>query len=427
MKLQAARGTRDVLPPEVERWQQVEAVARAVFELYGFRQIRTPIFEDGKVFEKGTGEESELVQKQMYRFTDHGGHELTLRPEGTPPVVRAYLEHGLYQSKDVDKFYYAGPMFRYERPQKGRYRQFHQIGVEAFGSELPGLDAEVIDMGMTWLQELRVRGLQLQVNSVGDARCRPAYQEALVAAQRQVLDELCEDCHRRHRTNPLRVFDCKRRSCRTLLDRLPSILDHLCDPCREHFDKVVGYLREWEVPHQVTPRLVRGLDYYRRTVFEVTSAALGAQDALLGGGRYDGLVAAMGGPDIPGIGFAAGVERVVMALPDREPAPALDCFLVMVEEGLEEVGLGLLRRLRREGLRCSADYQGRSLRAQMRAANRTAAPVVLIVGPDEVAEGAFTLKRMADGRQLQAPAGELAEAVRSLLQDHPRAGSPGTD
>ncbi|MFQ5742514.1 MAG: histidine--tRNA ligase [Acidobacteriota bacterium] len=416
MTLRAARGTRDVLPPEVERWQHVEEEARRAFALYGLQEIRTPVFEDSGVFEKGTGEQSEIVQKEMYRFTDLGDHDLTLRPEGTPPVVRAYLEHHLGDSKDLTKLYYIGPMFRYERPQKGRYRQFHQIGVEVFGSEAASVDAEVIDMAMFWLGSLGVEAPALAINSVGDGECRPAYRRALLEAQERVLDRLCDDCRRRHRVNPLRVFDCKKEGCRPLLDELPSVLDYLCNGCREHFDCVRGYLQEWEIEYSVSPHLVRGLDYYRRTVFEITSPVLGAQDALLGGGRYDGLVAAMGGADVPGMGFASGLERVVLALPERSPAPILDCYLVTVDESARSTGLALLRRLRRHGLRCTTDHQGRSMKAQMRAANRSGAPLVLIVGPDEVAAGTFTIKRMADGEQVTGSNTNPAASILELLK-----------
>ena len=416
MNLRAARGTRDVLPPEVDRWQRVESVARRTFALYGMQEIRTPIFEDSKVFEKGTGEQSEIVQKEMYRFTDLGGHDLTLRPEGTPPVVRAYLEHRLAEGKDVTKLYYIGPMFRYERPQKGRYRQFHQIGAEAIGSEDPAVDAEVIEMAMFWLQELGVESPTLSINSVGDKDDRPSYMEKLVAAQREHLADLSEDSRRRHEINPLRVFDSKDPRDQAVIEKLPTIIDHLSSGNRDHLDRVCAYLSDWGVEFQLEPRLVRGLDYYRRTVFEITSPALGAQDALLGGGRYDGLVQQMGGKvDAPAVGFASGLERIVLAMPDEQPAPSVDCFVVTIDESVRAAGLDLMWRLRHSGIRTTADYQGRSLKAQMRAANRSAAPTVVIIGPDEVASGKFTIKRMSDGQQISSATDSLAEDIRTLL------------
>lgn len=414
MSLKAVRGTRDILSPEVERWQEVEAEARRVFALYGLREIRTPIFEDSQVFEKGTGEASEIVQKEMYRFTDQGDHDLTLRPEGTPPVVRAYLENRLGQSKDVTRLYYVGPMFRYERPQKGRYRQFHQVGVELFGSEAPTVDAEVIELGMRWLGALTGAGggaIRLVVNSVGDAECRPAYRKALVKALDGVLERLCEDCRQRRLTNPLRVFDCKREGCQGVVESLPTVFDHLCDPCRAHFDAVRQRLDRWRVPHEVDSRLVRGLDYYRRTVFEVTSSRLGAQDALLGGGRYDGLVETLGGEDVPGIGFAAGLERVVMALPGASAEPSLDCWVVTVDESVRDAALDLVQDLRAAGLRSVVDHQDRSMKAQMRAADRSGAPAVVIVGPDEVKAGAYTVRRMSDGHQEMASGADLSRLL----------------
>ncbi len=413
--LRAPRGTRDIVSPEVEVWQRVEAAARTAFGRYGFREIRTPIFEDSGVFVKGTGETSEIVQKEMYRFRDLGGHDLTLRPEGTPPVVRAYLEHNFGHSRDVARFYYIGPMFRYERPQKGRYRQFHQIGVEAFGSESAAVDAEVIDMAMTWLGDLGVTPLRLQINSVGDQDDRPAYMERLLDAQRGFLDEMSDESRRRHELNPLRVFDSKDPRDHAVIEKLPTIIDHLSAENRGHFDEVCGYLDDWGVEYTVEPRLVRGLDYYRRTVFEITSPALGAQDALLGGGRYDGLVAQMGGQDAPGVGFAAGLERIVLALPQSEAAASLDCYVVTVSADLSDEALRLMRALRAGGVRCTTDFQGRSMKAQMKAANRSGAPAVVILGPDELAKGVCTVKWMDSGEQQEVPLDGPAEAFGAAL------------
>ncbi len=411
--LRAPRGTRDVISPEVERWEEVESTARATFARFGFREMRTPIFEHSAVFEKGTGETSEIVQKEMYRFRDLGGHDLTLRPEGTPPVVRAYLEHGLGQSRDVTRLYYIGPMFRYERPQKGRYRQFHQIGAEAFGSESAAVDAEVIDMAMTWLTDLGVTPLTLQINSVGDRTDRPRYMERLGAAQRELYEQMSEDSQRRHALNPLRVFDSKDPRDQVVIEQLPTMLDHLSDENRAHFEQVCGYLADWGIDFSVAPRLVRGLDYYRRTVFEITSSLLGAQDALLGGGRYDGLVAQMGGEDVPGVGFAAGLERIVLALPEREGATPLDCYVVTVSADLGAEAMRLMRGLRGAGLRCTRDFQGRSMKAQMKAANRSGAPATVILGPDEMAKGVCTVKWMESGEQLEVPLDRLAAHMRA--------------
>ena len=425
-ELRAPRGTRDVTSPEVERWQQVEGAARQTFARYGFREMRTPIFEDSAVFEKGTGETSEIVQKEMYRFDDLGGHDLTLRPEGTPPVIRAYVEHNLGQSKDVARFYYIGPMFRYERPQKGRYRQFHQIGVEALGSESAAVDAEIIDMAMRWLGDLGIDSLRLVVNSVGDGDDRPAYLEKLVEAQKELLTEMSEDSRRRHEINPLRVLDSKDPQDQPVIEKLPTMIEHLGAENRAHFDEVCGYLSDWGVDFTVEPRLVRGLDYYRRTVFEITSSALGAQDSLLGGGRYDGLVAQMGGEDVPGVGFAAGLERIVMALPEGTGAADLDCYVVTVSRDLMSEAMAVLRDLRGHGFRCTADFQGRSMKAQMKAANRSAAPAVAILGPDELAKGVCNLKMMESGEQHEVSLEILATVLADELRNDDHSGNAGS-
>ena len=413
--LKAPRGTRDVISPEVERWQDVERSAHDTFGRYGFREMRTPIFEDSAVFEKGTIETLQSAQKEMYRFVDLGGHELTLRPEGTPPVIRAYVEHNLGHSKDLDRFYYIGPMFRYERPQRGRYRQFHQIGVEVFGSESAALDAEVIDMAMTWLGDLGLRSLQLCVNSVGDHDDRPAYMEKLIEAQRSVLGEMSENSRRRHEANPLRVFDSKDPQDQLLIEKFPTILDHLRSQNRAHFDEVCAYLSDWGIDYSVEPRLVRGLDYYRRTVFEVTSSVLGAQDALLGGGRYDGLVGQMGGDDIPGVGFAAGLERIVLALPEGAGAGPIDCYVVTVSPDLIPQAMKVMRDLRSHGLCCTTDFQGRSMKAQMKAANRSNAPATVIFGPDELSKGFCTLKMMESGEQREVSLELLVKDLQRIV------------
>ena len=413
--LQAPRGTHDVFAPEVGRWQHVERATHETFARYGFTEIRTPVFEDSAVFEKGTGADSEIVQKQMYRFTDPGGQELTLRPEGTPPVIRAYLEHGLGQSKDVDRFYYIGPMFRFERPQKGRFRQFHQVGVEALGSESAALDAEIIDMAMAWLNGLGVAAPRLKINSVGDRDDRPAYMEKLIGAQARLLDRMSEDSQRRHQVNPLRVFDSKDPRDQAVIDQLPIMKDHLSAANRDHFDEVCACLDDWGIAYEIEPRLVRGLDYYRRTVFEITSEALGAQDALLGGGRYDGLVAQMGGDDVPGVGFAAGLERLVLALPEAPPPAALDAYVVTARPEVRAAALRVMRELRAAGLRCTADFKERSMKAQMKAANRSGAPAAVILGPDELAKGACTLKWMETGDQQETPLDKLVDDLRERI------------
>jgi len=418
VSLQAIRGTRDILPGEVEHWQRIEDSARAIFDLYGFREMRTPIFEDSAVFLKGTGETTDIVQKEMYRFEDLGGNDLTLRPEGTPPVIRAYLEHSLGQGKSIDRYYYIGPMFRYERPQKGRYRQFHQIGVEVLGSESPRVDAEVMEMAMRWLADLGVQAPDLRVNTVGDEPSRVAYRAALEAALEPRLEELCGDCRRRATTNPLRVLDCKVPGCQAVVATLPLIHDHLSDRSAAHFEAVRRHLDSLGVAYRVDARMVRGLDYYRETVFEVTSSALGAQDSVLGGGRYDGLVAQMGGEDVPGVGFASGIERILLAMGDLAPRPETDVFVVGFDASVEARVHEAVARLRAGGVRAlTADYDGRNKKAQARAAKRSGAPWQLVIGPDEVAADRYTLRHVAEDRRVETGWDDLVTVARREIGD----------
>ena len=342
--ISAIRGTHDILPGEVERWQRVESVARRVFERYGYAEVRTPIIEREELFAKGTGETTDIVQKEMYAFTDKGGERVTLRPEATPSLVRAFVEHSLEQAMAVPKIYLLGPMFRYERPQKGRYRQFHQLDVEVFGIVDPAVDAEVIDLAWTLVDELGITGAELVVNSVGCPACRPAFDEALINALGDDVSTLCADCQRRATTNPLRIFDCKVPQDQPVIDRLPHSIDYLCEACRRHFDALVAHLDAYGLPCRVSHRLVRGLDYYTRTTFEILVGNIGAQNAILGGGRYDGLVKRLGGPDRVGIGFAAGIERLVLAMPEgagaRQRAPV---FVAALGEAARSPALALLR------------------------------------------------------------------------------------
>ncbi len=417
--IEAVKGARDILPDEMGRWHFVETSARDVFDLYGFREIRTPIFESTELFARGIGEGSDIVAKEMYTFADRKGRSLTLRPENTAPVVRAYIEHQMHRRSEVERLYYMGPMFRYERPQKGRMRQFYQIGVEVFGSDHPAVDAETLEMLVAWLDRLGIRPIRLLLNSVGCPVCRPAYREALVAFLGPRRDSLCEDCRRRLATNPLRCFDCKVPADRELMAGAPAILEHLCGECRDHFARVRGYLESFAIPHAIEPRLVRGLDYYRRTAFEVTLPGLGAQNALLGGGRYDGLVEALGGPAIPGFGFAVGEDRLAMSLPADAalPAEAPEVFVVALGEGSVGPALGIARRLRRAARRVVLDpLPHKSLKAQMRRANDLGARFVLILGQEEIARGQLILKRMSDGTQATVGEQDLESRIREMAR-----------
>jgi len=412
----AIRGTHDILPGEIEKWQLVERVARALCERYGYVEIRTPIIEREELFAKGTGETTDIVQKEMYAFTDKGGERVTLRPEATPSLVRAYVEHSLEQALPATKIFTLGPMFRYERPQKGRYRQFHQFDVEVFGMNDPAVDAEVIDLAWSLVLALQIAQAELVVNSVGCANCRPRFQEALLAALGEDLPRLCQDCQRRAKTNPLRIYDCKVEADQPVIDRLPHSIDYLCEPCATHFAAVRSQLDDWGIPWQLSHRLVRGLDYYTRTTFEILGQSLGAQNALLGGGRYDGLVKDLGGPDRTGIGFAAGMERLVLALPaDVAVEPAPRAFVVGIGEDGRAEALRLLRELRQAGVAAQMEFEARSIRAQMKRADRLAARVTLIVGGDELARGEVTLRDMRSGEQQGIARADVVPSTARLL------------
>ena len=395
----AIRGTHDILPGEIERWQHAEQVIRDVCARYGYREIRTPVIEREELFAKGTGETTDIVQKEMYAFEDKGGERVTLRPEATPSMVRAYVEHALEQALPTVKLFSFGPMFRYERPQKGRYRQFHQLDVEVFGVSDATLDAEVIEMAASLVRELGVDEAELVINSVGCRDCRPGFGRALLEALGERKSDLCGDCRRRSEINPLRIFDCKVPSCQPIVDALPHSTDYLCDGCREHFRTVTDQLTALKLEYRVSHRLVRGLDYYARTTFEVLGSTLGAQNALLGGGRYDGLVRQLGGPDRAGIGFAAGMERLVLAMPEGPGASVPDAFVVALGEVARPAAHVLARDLRHAGMATLVDYDARSLRAQMKRANRCGTRWVLILGDDEMERCEVTVKDMQKREQ----------------------------
>jgi histidyl-tRNA synthetase len=415
----AIRGTHDILPGQVEKWQYVERVARALCERYGYVEVRTPIIEREELFAKGTGESTDIVQKEMYAFTDKGGDRVTLRPEATPSMVRAYVEHSLEQSLAAAKLYAIGPMFRYERPQKGRYRQFHQLDVEVFGLQDPAVDAEVIDLAWSLVQALGIAETELVINSVGCPECRPRFQAALLAALGEDLSKLCQDCQRRAQINPLRIYDCKVPADQPIIDQLPHSVDYLCEKDAAHFAAVQAHLTAWGIPWRISHRLVRGLDYYTRTTFEVLGQALGAQNALLGGGRYDGLVKTLGGPDRTGIGFAAGLERLVIALPESAGARVSGAaFVVAIGEDGRAEALKLLRELRQAGLIAHMEFDARSVRAQMKRADRVAARVTLIVGGDELARGEVTLREMTTGDQRAVPRAQATTAVQEMIGRH---------
>jgi len=411
-KLQAIPGTNDLLPAETARWDRLRRLVEDLMARYGYGRIETPHFEAAELFARGVGGTSDIVQKEMYVFEDQGGRQLALRPEGTAGVVRAYIQMRLDKQRPLTKLWYWGPMFRSERPQKGRYRQFWQFGVEALGSAQAEIDAEQVILGARIATAAGLSGLQLKLNSIGDDTCRPAYRERLQAFLRGVQDRLCDDCRRRLDMNPLRILDCKEESCREATAEAPVMLDSLCAPCAEHFAAVRNLLDRAGISYEVDGRLVRGLDYYQRTAFEFVSPELGAQSAVLGGGRYDGLVELLGGPSIPGVGWAAGIERFLMAAREPEEAEApLDVFVAAFPE-TRGAAFDLVEKLRGAELSAELDFLDRGMKAQMKEAARSGARVAVIIGPDEWNRGAVTLRDLEAGRQEEIPVENLVEAVR---------------
>jgi histidyl-tRNA synthetase len=415
----AVKGFRDVLPEESDRWRTLEDAAFRLFGRYGFGEVRVPIVERTDLFARSLGETTDIVEKEMYSFVDRDDTSLTLRPEATAGVVRAYLETGLANRDPQARLAYRGPMFRRERPQKGRYRQFHQIGVEVLGRDDALVDAELLVMLTEYLRLVGARDTRLELNSLGDATCRPVYRERLRAFGESHRAELCADCHRRLEKNPFRLLDCKVPECRAVMADAPMMRDSLCAPCREHFDAVRALLGAEGVDFTESPRLVRGLDYYCRTAFEVVAGGLGAQNAIGGGGRYDGLVAALGGPDVPGIGFALGLERLAMVTAPEATTAGIVAVVLPLEERAVEPGLSLATRLRAAGISVTVEAPGRSLKALLRAADRRGARFAVILGGDELASGRATVRDLvahAD-RKGALPLDASPQTLTPLLQE----------
>lgn len=413
MDYKAPRGTRDILPDEAEKWLHLEAAFRNYCRLYGFGEIRTPIFEQTELFARSVGADSDIVSKEMYSFKDRSGRKLTLRPELTAAVARAYLEHNLGEKPQPVKLYYSGPMFRYDRPQAGRYRQFHQFGLEIFGAAHAAADTEIIAFCYNFFQALQIESPVVELNSVGCPLCRPPYREILLPYLEALEGDLCADCRRRYRTNPLRVLDCKEESCRRQVAAAPRLVDHLCGDCDRHFSALKQFLERLKVPFNLNSNLVRGLDYYTRTAFEVTAGSLGAQASLCGGGRYDNLVEHIGGPPTPGVGVAFGVERILLAMDWGKiiPAPAQPLFIATAGAGLEAEALALAADLRREGTAAETDLLQRSLKAQMKYAGRRGYARVAIIGADELEKNLITLRDMTGGEQEEVSREELSSLI----------------
>ena len=416
------RGTQDLLPArytdkvdaQIERWRVVEQAALEAFRLYGFQEIRTPILERTELFERGVGADTD-VNKEMYTFADRDGESISLRPEATASTVRAFIEHGGANQPGLSKLFYIGPQFRRERPQKGRYRQFWQIGAEVLGqSDDPAIEAEVIEMLGWFLTKLGITDSRLLINSIGDENCRPAYLTALKEAIRVRLPHLCGSCTQRYETNPLRVLDCKVESCQPYLKELPAITDSLCEPCQVHFDEFKKLLNDRGIQYEIAPRLVRGLDYYKRTAFEIVGERLGAQNTIVGGGRYDGLSETIGGPPVKGFGFALGMERLIMTMPEemvelKSGAPSL--FIAYIGSQARNAAFKLASRLRLGGASVVVDLEGRKLKKALALANSLNAPYALIVGEDEIRKGAYVLRNMTSGEQKELTVDGLLEQL----------------
>ena len=403
MNINAPRGTKDILPAQIASWRFIENNIRDICKRYGYEEIRTPIFEHTELFQRGIGEGTDVVDKEMYTFEDRGGRSITLRPENTASAVRAYLQNKLFADKSLVKLFYIGSMFRYDRPQAGRLREFHQFGIEALGEKNPAVDAEVILLAVDFLKSLGLNDLNLKINTVGCPKCRPVYRQKLQHFFSDKLDELCHDCQTRFDKNPMRILDCKTDHDKDFMQDAPKIKDCLCDECREHFDSVQKLLKAAGVDFTIDDRLVRGLDYYTKTAFEIQYPPLGAQSAVAGGGRYDGLIEEIGGSSTPAVGFAAGIERILNALEMQGLLPSSedksDAFLVAVGDEAEALAFELLIKLRRAGLTASMDFAKRSMKAQMKQAGKSNARFALIIGEDEVKNNTVTVKNLTDSEQ----------------------------
>lgn len=401
--IKAPRGTHDVLPSEVYKWHTVENTIRELCKDFAYQEIRTPMFEHTELFQRGVGETTDVVQKEMYTFLDKGERSITLRPEGTSPVVRSFVENSLYAGPQPTKLYYISDCFRYEKPQAGRLRAFHQFGVEVFGAEGAAIDAEVISMAMTLFERLGVTGIELNINSIGCPSCRKVYNDSLKEYFKPHLDELCETCRGRYEKNPLRILDCKSKECKAIYNNAPVLLDHICPDCLEHFESLKHYLDEMGIKYSVDPTIVRGLDYYTKTVFEIVSKNIGSQGTVCGGGRYNGLVSELSGPETPGVGFGLGMERLLLTLDNLgimlENQDVLDLFVASIGEKADSFAQKLVYELRKEGISVERDYLLRSVKAQMKYANKIGAKHSVVIGDDDISAGKATIKNMETGEQ----------------------------
>ena len=417
MAIQVQRGTKDMLPQDAYKWQFIEDKLRVVSAKYGIREIRTPIFEATELFKRGVGETTDVVQKEMYTFEDKGNRSITLKPEGTAPTVRSFIENSMFGDAQPTKLFYFTPCFRYEKAQAGRYRQFHQYGIEVFGSKEATVDAELIALVMNSLNEFGAKGLSLNINSIGCPTCRKAYNDALREYLQKNYEELCETCQTRFEKNPMRIIDCKERSCKTIVKDVPLILDHICEECSDHFEDLKKYLDVMGIEYKVDPQIVRGLDYYTKTVFEVIKDGL----TICGGGRYDGLVEQIDGPETPAVGFALGLERLLMIL-DKDgvviPEPnRFDLFIANMSDEAKLKAMFMANELRKKGLKVEVDHLGKKMKAQMKYANKIGAEFSVVIGDSEIAEDIISVKRMSDGEKFETKLSNIDEIVNIILNN----------
>ncbi|MCT4509892.1 MAG: histidine--tRNA ligase [Tepidibacter sp.] len=419
MPIKAPRGTKDVLPKDSYKWTYVENLFREVCSLFGYNEIRTPVFESTDLFKRGVGETTDIVQKEMYSFKDNGGRDITLKPEGTAGAVRAFIENKLYADAQPSKLFYITPCFRYERPQAGRMRQFHQFGIEAFGSESASIDAEVMALAMEFFKRVGLEKLELRINSVGCPKCRNEYNTKLRGYLKEKLDTLCNTCQTRYEKNPLRILDCKNEDCQSQIKDAPLMIDNICGDCKDHFEKVKVYLESMGINYVVDPKIVRGLDYYTKTAFEIISQDIGAQSTVCGGGRYDGLVEQLEGPKTPGIGFGMGIERLLLTLENNNieipKEDGIDIFVVTIGEKAEVESFKIIKSLRENNISCDKDHVGKSVKAQFKYSDKINAKYTIVLGDDEIEKDLATLKNMKTSEQTEIKLSEIADVLKNMI------------
>ncbi|OPJ56777.1 histidine--tRNA ligase [Alkalithermobacter paradoxus] len=419
MLTKAPRGTKDVVPSEAYKWIYVEELFRKVCSLFGYEEVRTPIFEHTELFKRGVGETTDIVQKEMYSFEDNGGREITLKPEGTAPAVRAFIENKLYADAQPTKLYYITPCFRYERPQAGRLRQFHQFGIEVFGSNAPSVDAEVMALAIEFFKRVGLESLELRINSIGCPSCRKEYNNILREYLRNKVDTLCNTCKDRYERNPMRILDCKNPVCNEETVDAPLLINHICTECKDHFEKVRKHLEGMNIKYEIDPKIVRGLDYYNKTAFEIISKDIGAQSTVCGGGRYDGLVEQLGGPSTPGVGFGMGIERLLLTLENNNinipKKEGLDIFVVTIGEKAEEYSFKIISQLRQNDISCDKDHIGRSVKAQFKYSDKVNARFTVVIGDDEIEKDTVQLKDMSTSNQYEIKLSELLKELKERL------------